>query len=81
MRVTVKLFAAAKEQAGQDALQVELPASATVGDLRTGLAVQFPALASLASRLLFAVDHQYVTDGQRLAADAEIAGFPPVSGG
>ena len=81
MRVRVKLFAAARQQVGQDVVQVELPESATIADLREQLAGQFPALQSGASHLLFAVNHQYATDDVSLAADAEIAGFPPVSGG
>lgn len=81
MNVRVKLFAAAQQQVGQDVVQVELPESATVADLREHLAARFPALRSWVSHLLFAVNHQYATDDVPLAADAEIAGFPPVSGG
>jgi molybdopterin converting factor subunit 1 len=81
MNVRVKLFAAAKQQVGQDVVQVELPESATIADLREHLAARFPALRSWVSHLLFAVNRQYATDDVSLAADAEIAGFPPVSGG
>ena len=81
MRVRVKLFAAAKQLAGQVVVQVELPESATVADLRRQLAVRFPALRHWVPHLLFAVDHRYATDDVSLAPDAEIAGFPPVSGG
>jgi molybdopterin converting factor subunit 1 len=81
MRVRVKLFAAARQQVGQEVVQVELPDSATVADLRASLAAQFPALQHGASVLLLAVNHAYATDDVSLTADAEIAGFPPVSGG
>lgn len=81
MKVCVRLFAAARQQVGQDRVSVELPEAATVADLRRGLAEQYPALQDRAARLLFAVDRQYATDDASLAADAEIAGFPPVSGG
>jgi molybdopterin converting factor subunit 1 len=81
MRVRVKLFAAARQQVGREVVHVELPDSATVADLRARLAAEFPALQSDASLLLVAVNHQYATDDVLLTADAEIAGFPPVSGG
>jgi molybdopterin converting factor subunit 1 len=81
MRVCVRLFAAARQQAGQAVVQVELPESATVADLRGALAASCPALADVLPHLLFAVNHQYATDDVPLASDAEIAGFPPVSGG
>ena len=82
MKVRVKLFAAARQQVGQDVVHVELPESATVADLRAAVGRRsFPRLQSWASHLLFAVNHQYATDDVPLTADAEIAGFPPVSGG
>jgi molybdopterin converting factor subunit 1 len=81
MKVRVMLFAAARQQVGQDVVHVELPESPTIADLREQLASQFPALQNWASHLLFAVNHQYAADEVPLEADAEIAGFPPVSGG
>lgn len=81
MRVTVKLFAAARELAGADELAVELPAQATVGELRAKLASDCPALAPLLEHVLFAVDEAYGTDATYLRAGAEIACIPPVSGG
>ncbi len=81
MRVTVRFFAAVREQIGQDTVQVDLPDSATVADLRAALAGRFPAVARWVPHLLFAVDRRYAADSTQLGPDAEIAGFPPVSGG
>ena len=48
-RLTVRLFAIARQKAGKPEIEVELPSfPATVGDLRLALAMQHPALASLA---------------------------------
>lgn len=81
MNVQVKLFALAREAAGSNAITVELPAGATVGDLRRQLASQYPSLAPLVGQMLVAVDAEYAEDEQRLDDGAEIACIPPVSGG
>lgn len=81
MNVQVKLFALAREAAGADAVTVELPAGATVAELRRHLAEQFPKLAPLVTQMLVAVDAEYADDEHRLEAGAEVACIPPVSGG
>ena len=42
MIVRILLFALAKQRAGRDSVEVELPAGATVRQLREALAKQFP---------------------------------------
>ena len=80
MQRTVKLFALARDLAGTDALQVELPPQPRVADLRRALAEQVPSLAPLVKSLLVAVGNDYADDRAPLG-DAELACFPPVSGG
>jgi molybdopterin converting factor subunit 1 len=79
--MTVLLFAAARDLAGADAVTVELPAGATVADLRGELARRFPALAGLLARSALAVNHDFAEEDQMLMPDDEIAVIPPVSGG
>lgn len=81
MNVTVKLFARAKDLAGAETVEVELPVNATIGDLRTQLRERFPNLATLAPALLFAQGTDYADDGTPIDPQAELACFPPVSGG
>ncbi len=81
MNVCVRLFAAARQAAGQDRLELELPEGATVGDLRRALSGQLPELAELVRRAMFAVDTEYAPDDRTLPRDAEVACIPPVSGG
>ncbi|MCH7752872.1 MAG: MoaD/ThiS family protein, partial [Planctomycetes bacterium] len=45
MKVTVKLFAAARDLAGQAEIAIALPAGATIGELRRQMGEQFPTLA------------------------------------
>lgn len=81
MQVRVKLFAAARQFAGSESVEVTLPEQATVADLRLALEQQVPALAGLLKHALFAVNTEYVSSQSLIPPDAEIACIPPVSGG
>lgn len=81
MIVSVRLFAAARDAAAVDGVTVELPEPATIADLRRRLTDACPALRMWGPHLLFAVNCQYATDATPIDAGAELAAFPPVSGG
>lgn len=81
MNVRVRLFAAAKQAAGCDSLEVELPRRTTIGQLRRRLAEEVPQLSGLLRHVMFAINTEYAGDGEEIPADAEVAVIPPVSGG
>jgi molybdopterin converting factor subunit 1 len=81
MKLRVKLFAVARQRMGRDAIDVELPAAATVGQLRSGIAEQYPSLADLLSHVRFAIDSEYAVEGSSVPNHSEVAMIPPVSGG
>jgi molybdopterin converting factor subunit 1 len=81
MTLTVRLFARVRDLAGSDTVGVELPAAATVADLRRTLADRFPALGELLARSAVAVNHDFADDSRPLSAGDEVAVIPPVSGG
>ena len=81
MTVRVKLFAVARERAGCPFVDVELPASATVAQLRGALIGQFPSLAAVVPHVRFAINSEYAGDGAAIPPAAEVAIIPPVSGG
>ena len=81
MRINVKLFAAAREIAGSDSMEIDLPAAATVADLREALMELLPSARELLSRSMFSMNCEYVGNESRLRADMEVACIPPVSGG
>jgi len=78
---SVRLFAIARERAGRGEVLVQLPARATVADLRSALAEQVPGLASIAPQVMIAVDSEYAGDDIELPPGASLAVIPPVSGG
>lgn len=81
MNVNVRLFAVARQLAGQESVALNVPDGCTVGQLREQLAAAYPELAPLLPHVLFAIGSDYVGDGHTLADSPEIACIPPVSGG
>ena len=79
--MNVLLFARAKDLIGADRIEVTLSAPATVGKLRQHLVKCYPNLAGLVEKSAFAVNDEFADDTTRIAADAEVALLPPVSGG
>ncbi|MDQ6606731.1 MAG: molybdenum cofactor biosynthesis protein MoaE [Actinomycetota bacterium] len=76
MQVRVRLFAALRERAGRDELELELPADARVSD----------ALAQIGwltdgRRVVMAINRDYADGDAVLHAGDELALIPPVSGG
>jgi sulfur-carrier protein len=81
VNVTVRLFARARDVAGAENTIVELPDGASVADFRRRLVAQHPELAAILPHLLVAVNNEYAMDSAQMPVGAEVAVFPPVSGG
>ncbi|MFV0446604.1 MAG: MoaD/ThiS family protein [Planctomycetaceae bacterium] len=81
MTLTIQLFAGARESAGNDRVTVDLPAGACVADLQQTLLSAAPGLGRYGGRLWVAVNGEYAAESDLLHAGAEVAVFPPVSGG
>jgi len=81
MRITVQLFARARDLAGTDRVELEIPVRACVADLKQSLAKRFPQVSPLIANLLVAVGTDYADDQTILKPGMEVACFPPVSGG
>lgn len=81
MKVEVLLFAAAKDVFGTAKLELDLPANATVADLKRELIQRKPEASQALSRCAFSIDQQYANSDSIILANQEIAVIPPVSGG
>jgi molybdopterin synthase catalytic subunit/molybdopterin synthase sulfur carrier subunit len=81
VKVRVRLFAVARELAGAESLDLDLPEGATVAQLRAALVRHTPELARVLPHVLFAVGNEYVRDNTVISPDSEVACIPPVSGG
>lgn len=79
MQVTVQLFASLRERVGTDELVVEVPDGATVNELLGTIAEDHPDVAR--PEMVVAVDRRVVDRDEVVPGDAEVAVYPPVSGG
>ncbi|HEV3130282.1 MAG TPA: molybdenum cofactor biosynthesis protein MoaE [Solirubrobacteraceae bacterium] len=76
MEVRVRLFAALRERAGRDVVELELPEGARVAD-----ALQRLETVTNGVPVVMAVNHEYADTDARLHEGDEVALIPPVSGG
>jgi MoaE-MoaD fusion protein len=76
VRVRVRLFAALRERAGTDELELELPDGAVVAD-----ALERMRALTDGVPVVMAVNREYADMGVTLNAGDEVALIPPVSGG
>ena len=81
MRIVVHLFAIAKQTAGCDRVELDLPPGATVADLRRQLGQAATPLAPLMPQMLFALDAEFASDAAVIREQSRVACLPPVSGG
>jgi molybdopterin synthase sulfur carrier subunit len=85
MKVMVLYFARLREAVGRDREEIDLPAGvATVAALRDWLVARGDPWASAFGeirRIRAAVDQQMAGDEAALTEGAEVAFFPPVTGG
>ena len=81
MRIVIRYFAIARERAGTDREELEVPEATTAGGAMALLVARHPALAPLHGRLRMAVNREFGDDAQLLSEGAELALIPPVAGG
>ena len=80
-RIRVQLFAAAREAAGRDWVEVDVPGPITATRLKALLLEQYPPLRSLAQTAQLAVNQQFVGPQHLVHPQDEVAWILPVSGG
>ena len=80
-KINVLFFATLKDYAGERNTTMEIEPGASVADLKEKLRKRYPKLDSALGSALVAVNKQYAFDGDPIPEGAEVALFPPVSGG
>lgn len=81
MKIKVKFFAILRERAGAGEVDREVKEGCTVRELWQTLQLDYPKLASAETRLLYAVNQNYVHGDHTLKERDEVVFVPPVSGG
>lgn len=80
-KITVLFFATFRDRAGTNRTEMEIPDGTTIGGLREILVEKFPRLETLADHALASINKEFAFDEQEIPEGAEVAWFPPVSGG
>ncbi len=81
MKIKVLFFATLRDKAGTRSAEVQVEPGLTIGGLKEKLVFLYPGLGGLMEHCLASINHDYKFDETEIPADAEIAFFPPVSGG
>jgi molybdopterin converting factor subunit 1 len=81
MSVKILFFATIRDRAGTKSLELEIPSGTTVQGLKDMIANDYPNLKQSMQTVLIAVNKEYAFDEAVIPASAEVAMFPPVSGG
>jgi molybdopterin synthase catalytic subunit len=79
--VRILFFAQLKDLTGKNRITLQIPAGTTVAGLRQILETQFPLLQTRIKTTLVSINQEFALDGDLIPEGAEIALFPPVSGG
>ena len=80
-QISLLFFATLRDRAGTRSMELELPADTTVRALKEKLAADHPNLTESMKAVLVTINREYAFDEAVIPAGAEIAMFPPVSGG
>lgn len=79
--VRVLLFATLRDYVGSRTIDLSIPDGMTVKGLTELLVDTYPRLLKVKDSMLTAINRVYAADDMVIPDNAEIAFFPPVSGG
>ena len=80
-QITLLFFANLRELVGTKEVSLSITDSSTVADLKSQVADLYPQLSSHLKTTLVSVNKEYGFDEEIIPVGAEVALFPPVSGG
>lgn len=80
-QIIVLFFATLKDKVGAREVDLELSSDAKVVDLKSLLLNRYPQLAGTLESAVVSINHEFAFEEDLIPAGAEVALFPPVSGG
>jgi molybdopterin converting factor subunit 1 len=80
-RIKLLFFATLRDRAGTRSVELDVPPDLTVQGLKDRLSIDYPNLKESMSSVLTTINREYAFDDAVIPQDAELAMFPPVSGG
>ena len=79
--VKLLFFATLRDRAGTKAMEMDIPTDLTIQGLKDKLSKEYPNLKESMKSVLITINREYAFDEAIVPANAEVAMFPPVSGG
>ena len=80
-KITLFFFATVRERVGAKSIEMDIPLDMTIRGLKDKLASDYPNLGDTIAHVLFTINREYAFDDAVVPLNAEVALFPPVSGG
>lgn len=80
-RIKLLFFATLRDRAGTKSMELDVPEGLTVQGLKDKLAEEYPNLRDSMKSVLITINREYAFDEAVIPPGAEMALFPPVSGG
>ncbi len=80
-KIKVLFFATLRDYVGSKSVELDIPLGLTVGGLTDLLVANHPPLEKVKDSMIAAINREYAAIEQVIPEGAEIAFFPPVSGG
>ncbi len=79
--IKLLFFATLRDRAGSKSMELDIPPDLTVQGLKDKLSSEYPTLKESMSSVLVTINREYAFDDAVIPNNAELAMFPPVSGG
>jgi len=80
-RVKLLFFATLRDRAGAKSMELDIPLDLTVQGLKDKISDEYPNLKESMPSVLITINREYAFDDAVIPLNAELAMFPPVSGG
>ena len=80
-RIKVLFFATLRDRAGTKSADLEIPAEMTVQSLKNLVVDEYPGLKETMDTVVISINREFAFDENIVPENAEVAMFPPVSGG
>ena len=80
-RIKLLFFATLRDRAGTRSMDLEVPVEMTILQLKEKLGADHPNLKESMKSVLVTINREYAFDEAVVPPNAEVALFPPVSGG
>jgi molybdopterin converting factor subunit 1 len=79
--VKLLFFATLRDRAGTRSMELDIPTDLTIEGLKDKISTEYPNLKDSMSSVLITINREYAFDEAVIPPNAELAMFPPVSGG